>query len=67
VTVGPIIYVRQLGHDRGTIRHYGVNARIFRQARRHHTEYPEKKMCLNPAAVELAMKCHEDTCCVSKS
>ena len=32
-------------------------------------ENPAKKMCLNPAAVELAMKCHEDiptTCCKSK-
>jgi hypothetical protein len=70
VTVGPIIYAvprHKLGREiERQFADHGVNARVFRGRNATDPEYPEKKMCLNPAAVELAMKCHEDiptTCC----
>jgi hypothetical protein len=73
VTVGPIIYAvprHKLGHEiEAQFAAYGVNAGVFRGRGATDPEYPEKKMCLNPTAVELAMKCHEDiptTCCKSK-
>jgi hypothetical protein len=73
VTVGPIIYAvprHKLGHEiKAQFAAYGVNATVFRGRNATDPENPDKKMCLNPAAVELAMKCHEDiptTCCKSK-
>ena len=73
VTVGPIIYVvprHKLGQEiEAQFRASGINARVFRGRGATDPECPEKKMCLNPTAVELAMKCHADiptTCCKSK-
>ena len=73
VTVGPIIYAvprHKLGREiEAQFADHGIDARVFRGRGATDPENPEKKMCLNPAAVELAMKCHEDiptTCCKSK-
>jgi hypothetical protein len=73
VTVGPIIYAvprHKLGREiEAQFADHGIDARVFRGRGATDPEYPEKKMCLNPTAVELAMKCHADiptTCCKSK-
>jgi putative DNA primase/helicase len=73
VKVGPIIYAvprHKLGHEiEAQFAAYGVNARVFRGRRATDPENAERQMCLNPTAVELAMKCHADiptTCCKSK-
>jgi hypothetical protein len=74
VRVGPIIYVvprHKLGQEiEAQFRASGINARVFRGRNASDPQNPDEKMCLNPAAVELAMKCHADiptTCCKSKT
>jgi putative DNA primase/helicase len=73
VRVGPIIYAvprHKLGCEiEAEFISRGINARVFRGRGAIDPESPDKKMCLNLPAVELAMKCHEDiptTCCKSK-
>ena len=70
---GPVIYAvprHKLGHKiEQQFAAHGINAKIFRGRGAIDPENPDKQMCLNPTAVELAMKCHADitaTCCKNK-
>ena len=70
---GPIIYAvprHKLGQKiEQQFAARDINAKIFRGRNADDPQNPGKQMCLNPTAVELAMKCHADittTCCKSK-
>ena len=71
---GPIIYAvprHKLGMKiEEQFAEYGINARIFRGRSADDPKNPGKQMCLNPKAVELAIKCRADinkACCKSGS
>jgi Bifunctional DNA primase/polymerase, N-terminal/Primase C terminal 2 (PriCT-2) len=72
-TDAPYIYAvprHKLGHNiEQQFAAHGIRAKVFRGRGALDPDNPGKEMCLNPGAVELAMKCHADitaTCCKSK-
>ena len=73
VKVGPIVYAvprHKLGQKiEQQFADHGIVAKVFRGRNADDPELPEKKMCHNLAAVELAQRCYADineTCCKYK-